>query len=424
MRKTPSASAGLLVGAVAGVAAAVLAHTELLREAEFQAYDQLSVIFAEPDLAASSRVKIVLMDPADLRALGPSAAGPLPPPRGLWGEIVEFLARRRPKAIVLDLLLRGPSPPGAADDLVLAARLAAAGTVILPARVGQPSEPFDGNTRIPRGSEVPVYGRSDLLPRAGSLVLPELPLVDSARRIGVASIRPDGAVVRRIPVAFAVGEGFVPSLPVAAAMTAFDESSLNVVHAGRTLQGFAGIDLPLDGRGNLLLNFRGPRGSFRTISIAELREAMLDPDHSKRWLQQIKQRDILVLGLNLPGSKDEHATPTDPAMPGPEVIATAIDNIVRGDARRQGGPSLLRLLPVLFGCATGLLFACLRPLTATLSCAGLLASYFAGAIWLFRLGFVLEFLTPPMANLLAGLTLTFLTRQSERGTPTEAAEVG
>lgn len=420
MGRSLPATAGLLLGAVAGVAAALLAGTELLGKGEYLAYDHLSALFADPALAASSRVKIVLMDAEDLRSLGRESSGGAGfqrLPRRLWGEFVEFLSRRRPRAVVLDLLLTDPSRHGEQDDLDLADRLAAARRVILPAGVGRPPVLAAGRSQIPPGSQVPVYGRFDRLPRADSLLLPVSPLLESVRRIGVAAIRPDGDVVRRVPVAFKVGQEFMPSLPIAAAMTAFGESSLNIVHAGRTLQGFAGIDLPLDGHGNLLLNFRGPRGSFRTISVKRLREAMLDPRRSRRFLKRIKKRDILVLGVNLPGNRDEHATPTDPAMPGPEVLATAIDNIVRGDARRPARPVLLRLLPVLFGCAAGLLFARRRRLRAALLSAMLPLLYLGCAVFLFRQGYVLEFLTPPLASLLAMLLLTSLTFFRSRNAP-------
>jgi len=401
-----------LLGALAGVAASQIAGAGWVRRVEFMAYDRLSALCAEPALAASSRVQLVLMDAGD-------PADPIAPPRSRWGELIELLARRRPKAIVLDLLMADPSPHGEPDDRSLAARLLSAGRVILPAGNGRHPVLAAGGSGIPAGSAVPVYGRTEFLQGVASLLLPERRLVEAALRVGVASIRPDGTggqVVRRVPVAFAVAGEFVPSLPVAAVMTAFDESSLNIAGAGRLLQGFAGLDLPLDPEANLLLNFRGPRGSFRAISAASLSAAMLDPGSARRALRRIKPRDILVLGLNpsgSPGREDEHATPTDPAMPGPEVLATAIDNLIRGDVRRMAAPALLRLLPVLFGCAVGFLLTFSRRRLGRLLAAALLPLYLAGAAWLFREGFVLEFVTPPLSGLLAVLAVVCLTRKPE-----------
>jgi hypothetical protein len=102
------------------------------------------------------------------------------------------------------------------------------------------------------------------------------------------------------------------------------------------------------------------------------------------------------------------------------VLATAIDNLIRGDVRRMAAPALLRLLPVLLGCTAAWLLTLSRRRVAWLLAAALLPLYLAGAAWLFREGFVLEFVTPPLSGLLALLAMVCLTRKPGETEPAAA----
>ncbi|MFH0943579.1 MAG: CHASE2 domain-containing protein [Planctomycetota bacterium] len=398
MQRSSAVTAGLFLGALAGVVASLLGRIPALREAEHAVVDRLLMVFAEPGKAESSRVKLVLLTDGDRSV---DQEEPI-----LVGELLEGLAGRKPAALLLDDRLAGPGFLRDADVGALAAHLAAARRVVLSASAESSSEASAPPPTLPEKDRVEVYGRSDLLPVAASVRLPPEQLMLAAHRIGIAALHPDGETVRSVPVAFRVGAHFVPSLPVAAAMTAFDESSLNIVDDGRMLQGFAGIDLPLDGQANLLLNYRGPRGSFRTIDADRLASAFKHPQEPCDWLDSLsKGVDIVVVSIVPREAPPLHRTPTDPGMSGSEILATALDNIVRGDPLARPGVTLLRFIAVLLGSLAGLLAALSRRLwPALLLCVGLLVLHAATAVLLVHEGLVIDLL-PPVAGAVLALPL-------------------
>ena len=74
--------------------------------------------------------------------------------------------------------------------------------------------------------------------------------------------------------------------------------------------------------GELRLNFRGPGKTFPYYSWSDIMDGSLPPDALKDKL--------VVVGSSAVGVGDVRATPFDPMMPGPEVHATALDNIISG----------------------------------------------------------------------------------------------
>ncbi|MFZ5586687.1 MAG: CHASE2 domain-containing protein [Thermodesulfobacteriota bacterium] len=74
--------------------------------------------------------------------------------------------------------------------------------------------------------------------------------------------------------------------------------------------------------GSLRLNFRGPRASFPTYSWTDILHGRLPADALKDKL--------VVVGGSAVGVGDVRPTPFDPQLPGPEIHATALDNILSG----------------------------------------------------------------------------------------------
>ncbi len=79
----------------------------------------------------------------------------------------------------------------------------------------------------------------------------------------------------------------------------------------------------MDAKGNLLLNYRGPRRTFPYVSAADI---LLD-----RAPPEVVRDKIVLVGTSAAGLPELRATPLDPATPGVEIHATAIDNLLRGD---------------------------------------------------------------------------------------------
>src|SRR4029077_7870360 len=86
-------------------------------------------------------------------------------------------------------------------------------------------------------------------------------------------------------------------------------------------------EIPVDEIGRMLIDFRGPPGTFPAYSIADLIAHRVPPD-------AISGKIVLV-GLTAHALGDRMVTPTGGDFPGVEIHANAIDNVLRGDFVRR-----------------------------------------------------------------------------------------
>jgi hypothetical protein len=200
-----------------------------------------------------------------------------------------------------------------------------------------------------------------------------------------------GDLLRTMPIAFRYLDTITPSLPVAAVMAYSGDSSLALEK--RTLRRFAGIDVPVvDGK--LLVNFRGPRGTFPTASLTSAL-ALKPSAAGEAWRQSLRKGDIVVIGANVTGHPDVQATPVDESLPGPEFIATVIDNLLRGDARSRLPGWLNFLIPIVLGATVGLTAVLAsRKRSALVLVLPLVLAYFGIVALAFANGLVLDVVTP------------------------------
>jgi len=112
-----------------------------------------------------------------------------------------------------------------------------------------------------------------------------------------------------------------------------------------------GKSIPLDQRGNLLVNYRGRRRTFPHISAAAVLDGTADP-------AAIRGKMILF-GTTATGLHEVRTTPLEAAQPGVEIHATVIDNLVSGDPISHPGwlRGLLVLLVLLPGSFLSVLLA-------------------------------------------------------------------
>ncbi|HEY7491105.1 MAG TPA: adenylate/guanylate cyclase domain-containing protein [Candidatus Tectomicrobia bacterium] len=91
------------------------------------------------------------------------------------------------------------------------------------------------------------------------------------------------------------------------------------------LLGRQNYQLPTDARGNALINHLGPGGTFPQYSIVDIVEGRPEAP-----LTAFAGKIVLV-GATAEAVKDLRVTPFDPVLPGVELHATIIDNVLRRD---------------------------------------------------------------------------------------------
>lgn len=185
-----------------------------------------------------------------------------------------------------------------------------------------------------------------MLPQSDAIVH-SLPVLASAASGAFFNTTPDGdRITRRTPLVWAHGPNRVyPSLALDAvrlhlglrqAALVFDTETGTRIREIRLRD----LAIPVDHNGRLVLNYR--RGRFPSLAAASVLDGAFDP--------ALVSNRIVFVGTSAAGLKDLVATPLESEFPGVEVHATAVDNILAGDAlREQSWFFYVTLAGILFG---------------------------------------------------------------------------
>jgi adenylate cyclase len=223
----------------------------------------------------------------------------------------------------------------------------------------------------------------------GELVLPKPEFIAAASNIGFFSayVDPDG-VLRRLPLVYRIGDVFLPALSVSTAAAHFGGNPLlfaeSLFKRGLATVGFpredgSVVEVPVDVNGRLLINYYGPsgandptlpddkRGAFSRVSLADVfcageREHTDCPAERTvdiAALKKIVDKKVVLVAVAAIGTFDQRVTPFSPNVPGTEVHAAAIQNMIDGKALKR--PVLYIQIEMVLILAIGLLFGLVLP---------------------------------------------------------------
>ncbi|HZK89715.1 MAG TPA: adenylate/guanylate cyclase domain-containing protein [Stellaceae bacterium] len=305
---------------------------------------------------AGPETALVVIDDASLAALGR-----WPFSRAIFAQAVDRIASAGEKVIAFDILFSEPeetvsatlraAASGESDtlspeerkalqaaldrlgsrspDTEFARAIGAAGNVLFPLALT-----FTG----PREAALPAYADSagyvqfDRSPqppvfplRPVAAVLPIPGLAKAAAGLGHVDIAYDSDGRPRYDyLALPLGADFIASLPVRAAATYLDVPWPKVAVALGSYVRIGALEIPTDRAMRLLINYRGPRGTFPTFSFADLVAGRV-PTEALRGR-------IVLIGASFIGNSDSNAAPFGSTMlPGTERMANIIDTILHRD---------------------------------------------------------------------------------------------
>jgi adenylate cyclase len=440
----------IAAGVVVLVFALYLWAPTFLKTVENKLYDLHFVLRGPQD--PGHQVAILAIDEKSLAAFGR-----WPWPRSMLARVVRTLADNGAKVIALDIILSEPevsdelrvvkrmserlgalgaspsSPMGqalrqelagltqAADsDGQLAGALRESGRAVLAIvfdlKPGVPSS-------APEPSGVPYksamtrfrqYGERGRYPppqaeRAGP---PIRPFEDAAQALGHVTMVPDeDGTTRWEALVFEYRGSYYPSLSVQAARLARGvEPAGFLLDFGRTLA-IGPIEIPVDPRNRMLIDWRGPPGTFLTISAADLLTGKV-PQAS------IRDR-IVFVGGTAAGIYDLRVTPVSPVLPGVEKHATVAANILAGRFLQR--PDWVELLEAAGILLWPLLLTWMLPRFRPVASLGLVvvlwAAYYGGVHLAFLEGLWLPLVYPSLAMALAFVSITVyrvLTEERQR----------
>lgn len=430
----------------AAIAAAVLIGTVVLRVLDpepvarlrlvaFDTYQRLAPRAYDPQ----SPVRILDIDEASLERLGQ-----WPWPRSRMAEITTRLQEAGAAAIGFDLLFPEPdrlSPesliaswPALAQSPALKAELEklpgtdaafAKALETTPAVLG-----FVGGVRAsappPQKAGFAFAGDDPLLfvPRFEAAAR-NLPLFDDgARGLGSLNWIPEAdQVVRRVPLLVAVGETLYPGFAAETLRTAFGAATLVVKSSGASgVEAFGEqtgvselrigeVTVPTGADGQMWLYFSRSDPS-RYLPAWKLLDGSLDPS-------EVSGRIVLV-GASAAGLLDLRTTPIERAVPGVEVHAQAIEQMIEGTHLYR--PDYITAAELLYALVVGagvavLIYAAGAAWGAGLGLLSLLGVGAASWLAFTRLHWLLDPVYPSLAVTvlyIAGTAYLYLRTETER----------
>ena len=185
-------------------------------------------------------------------------------------------------------------------------------------------------------------------------------------------------VVRRVPMIAEYDGAYYESLSLAMVRVALGMPKLVPGYAAGKDKNYGGLEwltlespqgslrIPVDADVSTLVPFRGARGMFQYVSVADVL-------HERTPLADLQNKIVLV-GTTAPGLLDMRSTPVGEVYPGVEVHANMISGILNQDIK-QNPPYVLGANVVLLlvtGVALAILLPLLSPMYGTLLAAGML----------------------------------------------------
>jgi len=356
--------AGFLIkGHIAGAASVIDRFETVLLD--------LRILLAGQRLAPEDVVIVAIDDQTVART------GQYPLARNRLADLVDAINEAGARSLAVDILLFGASD--SADDTSLARAIGSLPTVIAgAAHVGEAQ---------PAASVVPVINK----------VLSPTPELAEHAAIGLANIVTDsGGTPRHVPLLFLSPEGLQPSFGLQA-LGLFQGEPASLTETGIRMKNRV---QPLDIGWHLALNYYGPEGTIRTISADSLLEG-----------KPVDLRNrLVVLGVTATAVGDRFSTPFDPVMPGVEVQATGLANLLDGSPLvRDPTTRLIDSAAALSITVLGLIAVVFLPLApASVFYIVLLGSWLAVSAFLFGQGHWLNGALPFAASLppVVGLIIT------------------
>jgi len=341
----------LLCGIVPAVAVALLS---LVRPAafthfEYGVYDRLTRAIGAH--SPGGHVAIVDVDERSLAAIGQ-----WPWRRDTVATLLSKIRDLGAPTIGVDVIFAESDRRGGEDDEPDAAlaRTVREGRVVLGYAMRFDGEPDAGGCAPPPlglsiaqtdASEEPVFRASGAI-----CSLPELTAAAGSQ--GFLNAAPDSdGILRRVPLLVRLGESTYPSLALAtvAAMSGTRNVTLRAENGNANMLAIDGHEVPLDGKSNLLVRYRGKKHAFRYVSAADVMQGRVPSGAFADTL--------VMVGTTALGTREVVATPLDTLFVGVEVQATVADNLLQRDffGRPQHAVAIETLLVLLLGVAGALL---------------------------------------------------------------------
>ena len=314
-----------------------------LEELRLRAFDIFQVI--KPRVATQRPVVIVDIDEASLRKLGQ-----FPWPRTRIADIITRLTKLGAAAIAFDIVFSEPdrlSPALAVDvfrdldeetrnklralpsnDQIMADAIKQSKVVL--GETGLPTVQPEPPVPLPDAGVAALGGDPKSYVYSFPGLLRNVPVLEhAAAGRGLFSINSErDGIVRRVPMVMQAQGKIMPSLSFDMLRVATGNSTILIRMDAAGINGVAlpGFEMPTDRNGQLWVYF-APSDKARYVSAVDVLEGRVAED-------RVAQRLVLI-GTSAAGLLDLKTTPNDRAMPGVEIHAQVLENILSNSMLSQ-----------------------------------------------------------------------------------------
>ncbi len=235
-------------------------------------------------------------------------------------------------------------------------------------------------------------------------------LEDNAQGIGVFTFRPsvDG-IVRQVPLVVRVGDNMYPTLALELYRVGTRQSTMAIDYGPGGITGvkLKGLNVPTDGNGQIWMKF-GKHDRSLYISARDVLNGTVEP-------QRLAGK-LAFFGTSAIGLLDIKATPLDAAIPGVEVHAQLLQNIL--DKNYLARPWWAEGAEIVAIILVGLLTIALVPFLGavwTLALALVTIAVLLGLSWWFydAYGLLVDMVFPAIAIFIVTVVLTYLNYMRE-----------
>ncbi len=374
-----------VMSAMWGVTASEPFMLRAMRDVLFDSYQRIAPRIYAPDVP----VRVVAIDEASLKTFGQ-----WPWPRETLATLVETLNSAKPAAIALDMLLAEPERKDRSvqDEMSSGEKrfieaLKASPSVIGQAVDHQATKPVTKAGWVQLGDDALPF-----LPTFGGVIRPLEDFSQASQGVGALNWTPDrDLIIRRVPTLQNVQSSFIPSLALEALRVAQGASSYQVKSSNASGESAFGVQtgvisvrvgdviIPTDKDGAIRIRYAGSQ-PHRHLSVKDLLEGRVD-------LARLGNH-ILLVGATANALSDIRATPLESAVPGIDVHAEALENILTSHALHRPDYALgLEIIATGLGAVISItVVLSLSPVWATALCLMLVASVgvasFGAFLWL------------------------------------------
>ncbi len=389
-----------------------LAGSQFFTELENICYDW-TVKSVRGDKPIADKIAIILIDDASLDALD-SRLGRWPWPRAVYSDLMEFLSKGRPEAVLFDILFtetENPSSSGIGpNDSQLVIATKTYGNIYhameLLKDVEDDLEKSTLNENLPEDF-LESFSISDIktpegyLPVNNNYRIPFKQLYEASHGIGVVQFKPDddGVFRRTGPIREYHGSFF----PVMGLAPLADNKP--VVISGGSVK-IGGRRIPLDKNRDYILNMYG---RFNPYSISGLLNSQRKIDEGEPANLEVNPAEfngkIVFVGGSAIGVEDLKTTPILARTPGVYLHATLASNFLLNDflVPPNGTATILLVLLVTAICVPGIVY--MKSFIAKIALpAAILLAWAVFYYYRFSHNQLYEFVPPAFAAILSGIS--------------------